>query len=119
MNTLGSPLSQRVRLVCVVPQPWGFGLGLPIDLPEATAVRGLRSRRQRLRRVLGFAVSDPIQTRVAAPGEARTATTDYNSWIPNLPPIRETSLDEWVVDQQARDSDLDGSPVRVAPSQEL
>jgi uncharacterized protein DUF5915 len=82
-------------------------------------VPGLGSRRQQLRRDLGFSGSDRIRTRMAAPKQAQVATTDYNSWIANQELAQDTTPGEWKVDQQARDLDLDGSLARVAISKEL
>jgi ribosomal protein S18 acetylase RimI-like enzyme len=94
----------------------------PVVTPELRRegiAQELVSQLQRLRRDLGFAVSDRIRLRISAPDEAQAAITEYTSWIANEPLARELSLGELAVGQQAHDLDLDGSPVRVAISKEL
>ena len=88
------------------------------ELRREGIARELVSQLQRLRRDLGFAVSDRIRLRIAAPDEAQAAITEYTSWIANELLARELSLGEVTVGQQAHELDLDGSVVRVALSKE-
>ena len=88
------------------------------ELRREGIVRELVSQLQRLRRDLGFSVSDRIRLRIAAPEEAQAAIGEYNSWIANELLARDLSLGEVAMDQQAHELDLDGSVVRVALSKE-
>jgi isoleucyl-tRNA synthetase len=81
--------------------------------------RELVSQLQRLRRDLGFAVSDRIQLWIAAPEEAEASFGEYNSWIANELLARDITLGELPAGQQVHELDLDGSVVRVALSKEL
>jgi isoleucyl-tRNA synthetase len=88
------------------------------ELRREGIARELVSQLQRLRRDLGFAVSDRIRLRIAAPEEAQAAISEYNSWIANELLVRELLLGEVAVGQQVHELDLDGSVVRVALSKE-
>jgi isoleucyl-tRNA synthetase len=89
------------------------------ELRREGIARELVSQLQRLRRDLGFAVSDRIRLRIAAPDEVQLAIGVYNDWIANELLAREIVLGEVQAAQQAHDLDLDGSPVRVAITKEL
>ena len=88
------------------------------ELRREGIARELVSQLQRLRRDLGFSVSDRVRLRIDVPDEARAAISEYNSWIANELLARELLLGEVVVGQQAHELDLDGSVVRVALSKE-
>jgi len=89
------------------------------ELRREGIARELVSQLQRLRRDLGFAVSDRIRVWITAPDEVRTAITAYNDWIANELLAREITLGEPQAAQQAHEFDLDGSHVRVALTKEL
>jgi isoleucyl-tRNA synthetase len=88
------------------------------ELRREGIARELVSQLKRLRRDLGFSVSDRIRLRIDAPDDAQVAITEYNSWIANELLARELLLGEVAVGQQAHELDLDGSVVRVALSKE-
>jgi isoleucyl-tRNA synthetase len=51
--------------------------------PARGNARELVSQLQRLRRDLGFSVSDRLRLRIDAPEDARVAITEYNDWVAN------------------------------------
>jgi isoleucyl-tRNA synthetase len=89
------------------------------ELRREGIARELVSQLQRLRRDLGFAVSDRIRLWIAAPAETNEAIIEYNSWIANELLAREIVAGEAPAGQQVHELDLDGSPVRAALSKEL
>jgi isoleucyl-tRNA synthetase len=89
------------------------------ELRREGIARELVSQLQRLRRDLGFVVSDRIRLWIAAPTETYEAISEYNSWIANELLAREIVVGEAPAGQQVHELDLDGSPVRAALSKEL
>jgi isoleucyl-tRNA synthetase len=89
------------------------------ELRREGIARELVSQIQRLRRDLGFSVSDRIRVRIGAPDDVETAIHEYNGWIANELLAREIDLGEVPAAQQAHELDLDGSRVRVALTKEL
>jgi len=77
------------------------------------------SQLQRLRRDLGFVVSDRIRVWIAAPAETYEAINEYAGWIANELLAREIVAGEAPAGQQVHELDLDGSTVRAALSKEL
>jgi isoleucyl-tRNA synthetase len=89
------------------------------ELRREGIARELVSQLQRLRRDLGFVVSDRIRLWIAAPAETHEAIGEYKSWIANELLAREIVAGEAPAGQQVHELDLDGSPVRAALSKEL
>jgi isoleucyl-tRNA synthetase len=89
------------------------------ELRREGIARELVSQLQRLRRDLGFVVSDRIRLWIAAPAETQEAIGEYHSWIANELLAREIVAGEAPAGQQVHELDLDGSPVRAALSKEL
>ncbi len=89
------------------------------ELRREGIARELVSQLQRLRRDLGFVVSDRIRLWIAAPAETYEAISEYNSWIANELLAREFVVGEAPAGQQVHELDLDGSTVRAALSKEL
>jgi len=89
------------------------------ELRREGMARELVSQLQRLRRDLGFSVSDRLRLRIDAPEDARVAITEYNDWVANEILAREITFGALQVGQQAgHEVDLDGSHVRVAITKE-
>jgi isoleucyl-tRNA synthetase len=89
------------------------------ELRREGLARELVSQLQRLRRDLGFAVSDRTRLRVDAPEDVQAAIMKYNDWIANELLAREISFDAPAAGQQAaHELDLDGSTVRVTLTRE-
>jgi isoleucyl-tRNA synthetase len=89
------------------------------ELRREGIARELVSQLQRLRRDLGFSVSDRLRLRIDAPEDARVAITEYNDWVANEILAREITFGALQVGQQAgHELDLDGSHVRVAITRE-
>jgi isoleucyl-tRNA synthetase len=80
--------------------------------------RELVSQLQRLRRDLGFSVSDRIRLSIDAPDDVQSAIIEYNDWIANELLAREITFGPPVGQQAAHEVDLDGSLVRVALTRE-
>ena len=90
------------------------------ELRREGIARELVSQLQRLRRDLGFAVSDRIRLCIVAPEGIEAAISGYHDWIANELLAREIVFGEPPVDHQARhELDLDGSTVRIALTKEL
>ena len=89
------------------------------ELRREGIARELVSQLQRLRRDLGFVVSDRIRLWIAAPTETYEAISDYTGWIANELLAREIVTGEAPAGQQVHELDLDGSVVRAALSKEL
>jgi isoleucyl-tRNA synthetase len=89
------------------------------ELRREGIARELVSQLQRLRRDLGFVVSDRIRLWIAAPAETHEAIGEYHGWIANELLAREIVAGEAPAGQQVHELDLDGSPVRAALSKEL
>ena len=113
MNRLGSSVS---RMVCVVPQQQAAWC--PPTRREGFVWTDV-NRLHRLRRDLGFVVSDRIRLWIAAPAETQEAIGEYHGWIANELLAREIVAGEAPAGQQVHELDLDGSPVRAALSKEL
>jgi isoleucyl-tRNA synthetase len=89
------------------------------ELRREGMARELVSQLQRLRRDLGFSVSDRLRLRIDAPEDARAAITEYNDWVANEILAREITFGALQVGQQAgHEVDLDGSHVRIAITRE-
>jgi isoleucyl-tRNA synthetase len=89
------------------------------ELRREGMARELVSQLQRLRRDLGFSVSDRLRLRIDAPEDARVAITQYTDWVANEILAREITFGALQVGQQAgHEVDLDGSHVRVAITRE-
>jgi isoleucyl-tRNA synthetase len=89
------------------------------ELRREGTSRELVSQLQRLRRDLGFAVSDRIRLRIDAPDNIRVAITEYHDWIANELLAREITFGASEAGQQAaHEVDLDGSIVRVTLTRE-
>jgi isoleucyl-tRNA synthetase len=89
------------------------------ELRREGIARELVSQLQRLRRDLGFAVSDRIRLWIAAPEDVEAATTAYIDWIANELLAREIAFGDPPAGHQARhELDLDGSVVRIALTKE-
>ena len=83
-------------------------------------MRDLVSQLRRLRRDLGFAVSDRIRLWIVAPEAVEAAITAYHHWIANELLAGEIVFGEPPVGHQARhELDLDGPLVRIALTKEL
>jgi isoleucyl-tRNA synthetase len=89
------------------------------ELRREGIARELVSQLQRLRRDLGFVVSDRIRVWIAAPAETYEAISEYTGWIANELLAREIVAGEAPAGQQVHELDLDGSTVRAALSKEL
>jgi len=89
------------------------------ELRREGIARELVSQLQRLRRDLGFVVSDRIRVWIAAPTETYEAIGEYTGWIANELLAREIVAGEAPAGQQVHELDLDGSVVRAALSKEL
>jgi isoleucyl-tRNA synthetase len=89
------------------------------ELRREGIARELVSQLQRLRRDLGFVVSDRIRVWIAAPAETYEAINEYAGWIANELLAREIVAGEAPAGQQVHELDLDGSVVRAALSKEL
>ena len=89
------------------------------ELRREGIARELVSQLQRLRRDLGFLVSDRIRVWIAAPAETYEAISEYAGWIANELLAREIVAGEAPAGQQVHELDLDGSTVRAALSKEL
>jgi len=90
------------------------------ELRREGIARELVSQLQRLRRDLGFAVSDRIRLCIVAPEGIEAAISGYHDWIANELLAREIVFGEPPVGHQARhELDLDGSIVRIALTKEL
>ena len=89
------------------------------ELRREGIARELVSQLQRLRRDLGFVVSDRIRLWIAAPTETYEAISEYTGWIANELLAREIVTGEAPAGQQVHELDLDGSVVRAALSKEL
>ena len=89
------------------------------ELRREGFARELVSQLQRLRRDLGFVVSDRIRVWIAAPAETYEAIREYAGWIANELLAREIVAGEAPAGQQVHELDLDGSTVRAALSKEL
>jgi isoleucyl-tRNA synthetase len=89
------------------------------ELRREGIARELVSQLQRLRRDLGFVVSDRIRLWIAAPAETHEAIGEYHGWIANELLAREIVAGEAPAGQQVHELDLDGSVVRAALSKEL
>jgi isoleucyl-tRNA synthetase len=90
------------------------------ELRREGIARELVSQLQRLRRDLGFAVSDGIRLWIVAPEGVEAAITAYHHWVANELLAREIVFGEPPVGHQARhELDLDGSVVRIALTKEL
>jgi len=89
------------------------------ELRREGIARELVSQLQRLRRDLGFVVSDRIRVWIAAPAETYEAINEYAGWIANELLAREIVAGEAPAGQQVHELDLDGSLVRAALSKEL
>jgi len=89
------------------------------ELRREGIARELVSQLQRLRRDLGFVVSDRIRLWIAAPAETYKAISEYTGWIANELLAREIVAGGAPAGQQVHELDLDGSVVRVALSKEL
>jgi isoleucyl-tRNA synthetase len=89
------------------------------ELRREGIARELVSQLQRLRRDLGFVVSDRIRVWIAAPAETYQAISEYHGWIANELLAREIVAGEAPAGQQVHELDLDGSTVRAALSKEL
>ena len=88
------------------------------ELRREGIARELVSQLQRLRRDLGFVVSDRIRLWIAAPTETYEAISEYHSWIANELLAHEIVVGEAPAGQQVHELDLDGSTVRAALSKE-
>jgi isoleucyl-tRNA synthetase len=89
------------------------------ELRREGIARELVSQLQRLRRDLGFAVSDRIRLWIVAPEGIEAAISGYHDWIANELLAREIVFGEPPVGHQARhELDLDGSIVRIALTKE-
>ena len=89
------------------------------ELRREGIAREFVSQLQRLRRDLGFSVSDRIRLRIDAAEDARAAMTEYNDWVANELLAREITFGALEVGQQAaHEVDLDGSLARVAITRE-
>jgi isoleucyl-tRNA synthetase len=89
------------------------------ELKREGIAREFVSQLQRLRRDLGFSVSDRIRVRIDAPDDVRAAITEYNDWIANELLAREITFGAPAAGQQAtHEVDLDGSSVRVTLTRE-
>jgi isoleucyl-tRNA synthetase len=89
------------------------------ELRREGIARELVSQLQRLRRDLGFVVSDRIRVWIAAPAETYEAISEHAGWIANELLAREIVAGEAPAGQQVHELDLDGSTVRAALSKEL
>jgi isoleucyl-tRNA synthetase len=89
------------------------------ELRREGIARELVSQLQRLRRDLGFVVSDRIRVWIAAPAETYEAISEHSGWIANELLAREIVAGEVPAGQQVHELDLDGSTVRAALSKEL
>jgi isoleucyl-tRNA synthetase len=90
------------------------------ELRREGIARELVSQLQRLRRDLGFAVSDRIRLWIVAPEGIEAAISGYHDWVANELLAREIVFGEPPVGHQARhELDLDGSIVRIALTKEL
>jgi isoleucyl-tRNA synthetase len=89
------------------------------ELRREGIARELVSQLQRLRRDLGFAVSDRIRLLIDASDDVQAAISVYTDWIANELLAREITIGAIPVGQQAtHEVDLDGSLVRVALTKE-
>jgi isoleucyl-tRNA synthetase len=88
------------------------------ELRREGIARELVSQLQRLRRDLGFVVSDRIRVWIAAPAETYEAINEHADWIANELLTREIVAGEAPAGQQVHELDLDGSTVRAALSKE-
>jgi isoleucyl-tRNA synthetase len=89
------------------------------ELKREGIAREFVSQLQRLRRDLGFSVSDRLRVRIDAPDDVGAAITEYNDWIANELLAREITFGAPAAGQQAtHEVDLDGSSVRVTLTRE-